>query len=69
MIVNSEYPKRLSFMQPSLQGFFLQEIIFLKGKIPGLRLPFMGYGIEYRGTSHGTFGCFYHSQKVSGKSG
>ena len=54
---SNDHPKRLSFMQPRLQGFFFRKSFLRENPWVEITFEFISYGIEYRGTSHGTFGC------------
>ena len=44
-------------MQHSLQGFFFRKSFLRENPWVEITFEFISYGIEYRGTSHGTFGC------------
>ena len=47
----------LSFMQHSLQDFFFRKSFLRENPWVEITFELLSYGIEYRGTSHGTFGC------------
>ena len=44
-------------MQHSLQGFFFRKSFLGENPWVEITFEFISYGIEYRGISHGTFGC------------
>ena len=44
-------------MQHSLQGFFFRKSFLRENPWVEITFEFISYGIEYRGISHGTFGC------------
>ena len=44
-------------MQHNLQGFFFRKSFLGENPWVEITFEFISYGIEYRGISHGTFGC------------
>ena len=51
-------------MQHSLQGFFFRRSFLRENPWVEITFEFISYGIEYRGTSLGTFGCLTFTKSL-----